>query len=113
MLTIETELQVEKDFKEIVDQKFNGDTAQALISFIEYVRAKDLSWDEKFQLHVNRLRQTVKKMGGITVKQIDTAIKRYRKRNLLTQNGLLFKGDKQYWKLSIYPARSGKHRKRR
>jgi hypothetical protein len=80
MLTIDTKLQVEKEFKEIVDQKFNGDSTQALISFIEYARFKDLSWEEKFQFHLNRLRQTVKKMGGITDHQIDTAIKRYREK---------------------------------
>jgi len=80
MLTIDTKLQVEKDFKEIVDQKFNGDTTQALVSFIEYVRAKDLSWEEKFQLHLNRLRQTIKKMGGISDDQVEDAIKKYRGR---------------------------------
>lgn len=86
MLTIDTKLQVEKDFKEIVDQNFNGDTTQALISFIEYMRAKDLSWEEKFQFHLNRLRQTVKKMGGITDNQIDTAIKRYREKKRTSAN---------------------------
>lgn len=50
------------------------------MSFIEYERAKDLSWEEKFQFHLNRLRQTVKKMGGITNMQIDAAIKRYREK---------------------------------
>jgi len=78
MLTIETKLQVEKDFKEIIDKKYNGDATRSLISFIEYERTKEISWDEKFQLHLNRLRQTVKKMGGITDNQIDTAIKSYR-----------------------------------
>lgn len=77
MLTIDIKLQVEKDFKEIVDRKYNGDATKALMSFIEYERAKDLSWEEKFQFHLNRLRQTVKKMGGITDNQLDTAIKKY------------------------------------
>lgn len=104
MLMIESKLQVEQDFREIFDKKYNGDATKALMSFIEYERAKDLSWDEKFQLHLNRLRQTVKKMGGITDKQIDTASKRYRERNLPTHKGLLFKDDKEYWKLLIYPA---------
>jgi len=80
MLTIETKIQVEKDFKEIVNKKYDGDTTKALISFIEYERAKDLSWDEKFQLHLNRLRQTVKMMGGITDNKVEMAIKKYREK---------------------------------
>ena len=78
MLTIGTKLQVEKDFKEIVDKNYNGDATKALMSFFEYERAKELGWDEKFQFHLNRLRQTVKKMGGFTDDQVETAIKKYR-----------------------------------
>lgn len=41
---------------------------------------KDLNWKKKFQLQLNKLRQTVKMMGGITDDQIETAIKRYREK---------------------------------
>ena len=82
MLTIETKIQVEKDFKEIVDKNYNGDATKALMNFIEYERAKELNWDEKFQLHLNRLMQTVKKMGGISDDQIETAIKKYREKEI-------------------------------
>jgi hypothetical protein len=87
MLTIDTKIQVEKDFKEIVDKKYSGDATKALMSFIEHERAKELSWDKKFQFHLNRLRQSVKKMGGITDDQIEAAIKKYRekKRNSADQ----------------------------
>lgn len=80
MLTIDTKLQVEKDFKEIIAKKYNGDVTKALMSFIEHERTKELSWEEKFQLHLNRLRQTVKMMGGITDDQIETTIKKYREK---------------------------------
>jgi len=80
MITIKTKLQVEKDFKQIIQKKYNGDVTKALSNFIEYERMKDLSWKEKFQFQLDQLRQTVKKMGGINNQQIDTAIKKYRKR---------------------------------
>jgi len=80
MLTIDTKLHVEEDFKQIIDKKYNGDATKALISFIEYERTKELNWDEKSQYHLNRLRQAVKKTGGITDDQIETAIKKYREK---------------------------------
>ena len=80
MLTINAKLQVEKDFQKIIQTKYNGDVAKALSSFIEYERMKDLSWKEKFQFQLNQLRQTVKKMGGISDQQIETAVENYREK---------------------------------
>ncbi|MGA1824385.1 MAG: hypothetical protein ACMUIP_06940 [bacterium] len=80
MLTINTKIKVEKDFKKIIQNKYNGDVTKALIGFIEYERMKDLSWKEKFQFQLNQLRQKVNSIGGIGDQQIEAAIKNYRKK---------------------------------
>ncbi len=80
MLTINTNSQVEKDFNKIIQTNYNGDITKALLSFIEYERLKNLSWNKRFQYQLNQLRQSVKEIGGISDFQIDTAIKNYREK---------------------------------
>ncbi|MBC8184812.1 hypothetical protein H8E88_27275 [candidate division KSB1 bacterium] len=80
MLKINTNSQVEKDFNKIIRTKYNGDVTKALVSFIEYERVSNMSWNKRFQYQLNKLRQTARKIGGISDHQIDTAIVNYREK---------------------------------
>ena len=63
MMTINTDTKVERDFKKIITANYNGDITKALVRFIEYERMKDLSWEEKFQNQLTKLRRNLNKVG--------------------------------------------------
>ena len=84
MITVDIQPQLEKDFKEIVQEFYNGDESaainEAIKVFIQKEKEKNISWQQRFDRVVNRIRNQVEVSGGIKEEEIETAIRRVRRR---------------------------------
>ena len=84
MITVDIQPQLEKDFKEIVQEFYNGDGSaainEAIKIFIQRGKEKNMTWQQRFDQVVNRIRNQVEASGGITEEEIEAAIRRVRRR---------------------------------
>jgi metal-responsive CopG/Arc/MetJ family transcriptional regulator len=84
MITVDIQPKLEKDFKEIVQKFYNGDESaainEAIKTFIQQEKEKNMTWQQRFDRVVNRIRNQVEASGGITEEEIESAIRRVRRR---------------------------------
>lgn len=77
MLSIDLPQKIEKQFKDVVRDSYQGNLKAAITSFLRM--HKKYGWKEQLLEDVNSIRAEVKNRGGIKTKEIDRAIKKYRK----------------------------------
>lgn len=77
MLSIELPSDIEKRLKSVVQKSYRGDLPFAIVSFLKL--HEKYGWKEQLLEDVSSIRKEVRKRGGIRSKEIDDAIKRYRK----------------------------------
>lgn len=84
MITVDIQPQLEKDFKEIVQEFYNGDGSaainEAIKIFIQREKEKNMTWHQRFARIVGKIRNQVEASGGITEEEIESAIRRVRRR---------------------------------
>ncbi|MDZ7341981.1 MAG: hypothetical protein ONB27_11550 [candidate division KSB1 bacterium] len=77
MLSIDLPSDIEKRLKSVVQKSYRGDLPLAIVSFLKL--HEKYGWKEQLLEDVSSIRKEVRKRGGIRSKEIDDAIKRYRK----------------------------------
>jgi hypothetical protein len=77
MISIELSPDVEKQFNEIVRDSYGGDSQHAIVTLLKLHRK--YGWKEQLRQNVESVRAEVYRNGGVSSKDIDIAIKRYRK----------------------------------
>ena len=84
MVTVDIQPQLEKHFKEIVQEFYNGDESaainEAIKIFIQRKKERNMTWRQRFDQVVSRIRNQVEASGGITEGEIEVAIRRVRRR---------------------------------
>lgn len=77
MISIELPPEKEKRFTDIVHESFDGDLQKAITSLMEL--HQKYGWKDRLLQDVKSVRTEVTRQGGINVKTVNNAIKRYRK----------------------------------
>ncbi len=77
MLSIDLPSDIEKHLKEVVQRSYHGNLPYAIVSFLKL--HEKYGWKEQLLEDVESIRSEVRSKGGISSKEIDDAIKRYRK----------------------------------
>jgi len=77
MLSIELPSDIEKKLNNVVQQSYNGNLQFAIISFLKL--HEKYGWKEQLLQDVESIRSEVRRKGGIKSKEIDAAVRRYRK----------------------------------
>lgn len=83
MILLELSVDVEKHFEEIVNQNYSGNFQDAIKLFLTL--HDKYAWKEILKNDVASIQAEVKRKGGISSEEIDSAIRKYRK-NLGTSN---------------------------
>ena len=76
MLSIDLPTDIERNFKNVVQDYYNGNLQAAISSFLKL--HKKYGWKEQLIEDVESIRSEVRKKGGITDKAINDAIGQYR-----------------------------------
>ena len=77
MITLDLPEVLEKHFWDIVRDSYHGDLQAAMVAFLEL--HEKYGWKEQFVRDVKSIREEVHRKGGLKEKDIENAIKRYRK----------------------------------
>ena len=77
MLSIDLPADIEKHLRDVVQDSYNGNLQAAISSFLKL--HEKYGWKEQLLEDVESIRSEVRRKGGIRLKEIDNAIKRYRK----------------------------------
>jgi hypothetical protein len=77
MLAIELPVDIEKNFMDVVQSNYNGNIQAAIISLLKL--HEKYRWKEQLSEDVESIRAEVRQKGGIRSKDIEKAIKKYRK----------------------------------
>ncbi len=77
MIAIELPEDIEKHFNDVVQNNYNGNVKTAITSLLKL--HKKYRWKEQLIEDVESIRAEVRRKGGISSKNIDQAIKKYRK----------------------------------
>jgi hypothetical protein len=77
MLSIDLPSNIEKHLKDLVQKSYHGNLPYAIVSFLKL--HEKYGWKEQLLEDVESVRSEVRAKGGISSKEIDDAIKRYRK----------------------------------
>lgn len=77
MLSIELPSDLEKKLTNVVQHSYNGNLQFAIISFLKL--HEKYGWKEQLIQDVESIRLEVRRKGGIKSKEIDDAIRKYRK----------------------------------
>ncbi|MDQ1352595.1 MAG: hypothetical protein QG657_2901 [Acidobacteriota bacterium] len=77
MLSIELPTNIEKHFIDMIKSSYNGNVKSAIISLMKM--HDKYRWKEQLADDVNAIRKEVRRKGGIHSKDIESAIKKYRK----------------------------------
>lgn len=77
MISIDLPKGLERHFREIVQEDYNGDMQAAITTFLEL--HEKFGWKEQLRKDVESIRSEVRQRGGIKAKTIDDAVKKYRK----------------------------------
>lgn len=77
MISIELPAEVEKHFIDIVENSYDGSVQSAITSLLKL--HDKYRWKEQLIEDVESIRSEVHRRGGISSKDIDQAIKKYRK----------------------------------
>jgi len=77
MISIELSKKIERNFKNIVRESYNGDVESAIISFLKLHRK--YAWKEQLLEDVESIRFEVRRQGGITMQEINQTVRKYRR----------------------------------
>ena len=77
MISIDLPSSLEKHFRDIVRDDYDGNLQAAIEAFLKL--HKKFGWKEQLCKDVRSIRSEVRRKGGIKAQKIDDAIKRYRK----------------------------------
>lgn len=77
MLAIELPADIEKDFMDVVQSSYNGNLQAAITSLLKL--HEKYRWKEQLTEDVESIRAEISQKGGIRSKDIEKAIKKYRK----------------------------------
>ena len=78
MLSIDLPADIEKNFRDVVQNSYNGNLKDAITSLLKL--HEKYGWKEQLLEDVKSIRSDVRRKGGIKAKTINDAIKRYRNR---------------------------------
>lgn len=84
MLSLELSPVLEKQFRQVIQESYQGDLQAAISAFLQL--HEKYGWKEQLRQDVNAIRTEVRRTGGISEQRIDDAIRRYREQ-LATSNG--------------------------
>jgi len=76
MLAINLRADIENNFRNVVQQNYNGNWQNAISSFLKL--QEKYGWKEQLLDDVTMIRAEVRQKGGISSETIDEAIKKYR-----------------------------------
>ena len=76
MIAIELPTTLEKHLWSVVRENYNGNLQEAIASFLKL--HEKYGWKEQLLKDVQSVRSEVRRRGGITEKEIDAAVKKYR-----------------------------------
>jgi hypothetical protein len=76
MITLDLPEDLEKHFRDVVQDKYHGDLQAAVIAFLQF--HEKYEWKEQFVRDVESIREEVRRKGGITEKVIQDAVRKYR-----------------------------------
>ena len=76
MLAINLRADIENNFRNVVQQNYNGNWQNAISSFLKL--QEKYGWKEQLVDDVTMIRAEVRQKGGISSETIDEAIKKYR-----------------------------------
>nr|VFJ91600.1 MAG: hypothetical protein BECKH772A_GA0070896_1003310 [Candidatus Kentron sp. H]VFJ92681.1 MAG: hypothetical protein BECKH772B_GA0070898_1003210 [Candidatus Kentron sp. H]VFJ99478.1 MAG: hypothetical protein BECKH772C_GA0070978_1003210 [Candidatus Kentron sp. H] len=77
MISMELSPNVEKQFTEVVDNDYDGDSQRAIATLLELHRK--YGWQERFSNDIESTRAEGRRAGDISSKEIDDAVRKYRK----------------------------------
>ena len=77
MLSIDIPIEVEKQFRDVVQKHYHGNIQIAFISLLHL--QEKYGWKEQLLQDVETIRTEVRRHGGISAKVIDETIRKYRK----------------------------------
>jgi flavodoxin len=77
MISIDLPKGLEKHFRDIVRDDYDGNLQAAIVAFVKL--HEKFGWKEQLCEDVKSIRSEVRQTGGIKAKTIDDAIKKYRK----------------------------------
>jgi len=78
MISIKLPTPLEEQFRGIVQEDYDGDMQTAIKALLEL--HEKYGWKQQLLKDIDSVRSEVRQRGGIKAKQIDEAIKRYRKK---------------------------------
>ena len=78
MLSIDLPSDIEKHLKSVVQKSYHGNLPYAIVSFLKL--HEKYGWKEQLLEDVESIRSEVRNKGGISSKEIDNAITRYREK---------------------------------
>jgi hypothetical protein len=76
MITLDLPEDLEKHFWHVVRDNYRGDLQAAVIAFLQL--HDKYGWKEQFVRDVESIREEVRQKGGITEKDIEDAVRKYR-----------------------------------
>ena len=76
MISIDLPRGLEKHFRDIVRDDYDGNLQAAIVAFLKL--HEKFGWKEQLCKDVKSIRSEVRRKGGIRAKTIDDAVKRYR-----------------------------------
>jgi hypothetical protein len=76
MLSLNLQADIENSFRNVVQEKYNGNWQNAITSFLKL--QEKYGWKEQLLEDITSIRTEVRRNGGIAEAEIDEAIKKYR-----------------------------------
>ena len=76
MITLDLPEDLEKHFWHVVRDNYHGDLQAAVAAFLQL--HEKYGWKEQFVRDVESIREEVRRKGGITEKDIEDAVRKYR-----------------------------------
>lgn len=78
MISLELPTEVEKQFIDVVQESYDGSVQSAITSLLKL--HEKYRWKEQLSEDVESIRAEVRRKGGISSKEIEQTIKKYRKK---------------------------------
>ncbi|OQX09059.1 MAG: hypothetical protein BWK80_47385 [Desulfobacteraceae bacterium IS3] len=77
MISIELSPDIERQFLGLVRDSYDGNSQDALVALLRL--HQKYGWKDQLRQNVDSVRAEVRRRGGVSSRDIDNAIKRYRK----------------------------------
>jgi flavodoxin len=77
MITLDLPTSLERHFRDVIRESYNGDLQAAIAAFLQL--HKKYGWKEQLRHDVQAVRAEVRRKGGVKAEVIDSAIQKYRR----------------------------------